>query len=1223
MCARSTSRGGARSPQPFELPTQGLPPKPVEQSPLGPSPGTRLGSSSDLRPSPGRVAFDVSPRERRALVADSSGGGHSAEVARDDDEAHGGDAHEQHAAHGAHGHGHDPPTFLSKLTSGLVCGLIFFVFCCVFSSMIFGQNPTMEVALTIGVGVHTMSMVTGSLASAQMSSCRAMMAGPDINPAVFMAEAATVITSSLCSDDTASSCTALARTQLVPTVMASIWIASLLIGLGFLALGKFRLTRVAGFIPANVTAGFLSCIGYKVLKASVDVACHTPLKWKGYYLTKVARRWRLLLPGLPIGVTLYLLKRWHNRYPAFYWPALVLIPPALFYVVVALLGRDVHLNAEGGPAGTPRPRNGTVLDAWRDANWLFPAASAQPFWSQGAELYGGLAEGLVDWGSIAACVPLWLVMVPLVCLDNLLQLASTETALQVDLEYATEMYVGGVASVANALLAGAPVYGLTKFNAINYGLSRTIDSPLPTLICGAFCGVLFFSGFPVWAYLPRFELAGLLIFAGLGFVIENLWDARKVYNRWDFASIWAVFLTNAIVGEFSPAFALLVALVVGCVLSAFGFAFKFARMATLAQPISGDYIVSSAIRSAPQEMKLGVLGCWFCVFPVQGYVFFGTASSLYTLFREHIAELSMLPPCERTKLIIVDMTEATGIDATATAVFSKVRASPRLASPPLASPPLASPRLASPPLASPRLLTSPPLASPLPCSQVRRLARVSSIELVWAGLSPKIRRRLDKVGSLEGSRVFDDLDTAVKHAEDTMLAHVHGLAQRWLIDPTARAIYNKTLLHDAISSHATQEAQIGPSHLARWAQKVREPEHEQRLSKQRRERRLREQRTAQPKPTRQPSRRSLPTGPWHSQVRMPKGGVIFSEGDEDDALYLLYLGRVQVRAPACCARRAPPVSFASPTVSGPPPVTSATRLPSHPPPASVTSTPRLPSAIWTSRHLRRCTRRPTGRSARRAPSTLGPSSTSTRSTPQRGRSPSTRRSPPSTPSCCASRRLGGRRWHGRSPRSRSSSSRPPSASRICGSRASATRTSSPAPPRAWAPPRATHSLAAAAAATRSRCDPGRPAAAASTSAPPSAGGTSSARARRSRGSRRCSMACSTAGPSTGAAARAAAAAMAAAAAATAATTEATTTRATTEASTRPSALHGTICSTLAPAGPLTAAPRATGGRRRVGESRDRRPPRMSTASARARGRAATPVGPPRCSGRTSASTAAA
>ena len=42
---------------------------------------------------------------------------------------------------------------------------------------------------------------------------------------------------------------------------------------------------------------------------------------------------------------------------------------------------------------------------------------------------------------------------------------------------------------------------------------------------------------------------------------------RKVYNRWDFASIWAVFLTNAIVGEFSPAFALLLALVVGCVLS--------------------------------------------------------------------------------------------------------------------------------------------------------------------------------------------------------------------------------------------------------------------------------------------------------------------------------------------------------------------------------------------------------------------------------------------------------------------------------------------------------------------------------------------------------------------------------------------------------------------------------------------------------------------------------
>ena len=380
--------------------------------------------------------------------------------------------HHHGAGHDHADHGHEPPTLLSKTVSGLVCGLIFFVFCCVFSSMIFGNIDSAS-ALTVGVGVHTVSMITGSVASWRISGSKAMMAGPDINPAVFMAEAATVIMSALCPDGVGS-CAPDAREQLLPTVMMSVWIGSMLIGVSFAILGYYRLTRVGGFIPANVTAGFLSCIGYKVLKASVDVATGSPLKWKAYYLTKVGKNWRLLLPGLPIGGLLYVLKRRHSRYPAVYWPTLVLIPPVIFYIIVASYGADVNLsdmyassgygsgygsgggsgygsgasggstNASGGGAGygralaaapsAPSNASGTsdeLLDEWRRANWLFPEAGPAPFWSQMEEVYGGLARDQVAWSSLVGCIPLWLVMVPVVCLDNLLQLTSTETALQV------------------------------------------------------------------------------------------------------------------------------------------------------------------------------------------------------------------------------------------------------------------------------------------------------------------------------------------------------------------------------------------------------------------------------------------------------------------------------------------------------------------------------------------------------------------------------------------------------------------------------------------------------------------------------------------------------------------------------------------------------------------------------------------------------------------------
>ena len=53
--------------------------------------------------------------------------------------------------------------------------------------------------------------------------------------------------------------------------------------------------------------------------------------------------------------------------------------------------------------------------------------------------------------------------------------------------------------------------------------------PLPS-VCGLFNAAMFLSGFPLINYLPRFFLAGLLIFAGAGFIVENLFDARSTLS---------------------------------------------------------------------------------------------------------------------------------------------------------------------------------------------------------------------------------------------------------------------------------------------------------------------------------------------------------------------------------------------------------------------------------------------------------------------------------------------------------------------------------------------------------------------------------------------------------------------------------------------------------------------------------------------------------------------
>jgi hypothetical protein len=40
-------------------------------------------------------------------------------------------------------------------------------------------------------------------------------------------------------------------------------------------------------------------------------------------------------------------------------------------------------------------------------------------------------------------------------------------------------------------------YGQTKFNVLNYGFTHQTDNPLAAVVCGLFCGTLFFVGEPV------------------------------------------------------------------------------------------------------------------------------------------------------------------------------------------------------------------------------------------------------------------------------------------------------------------------------------------------------------------------------------------------------------------------------------------------------------------------------------------------------------------------------------------------------------------------------------------------------------------------------------------------------------------------------------------------------------------------------------------------------
>jgi MFS superfamily sulfate permease-like transporter len=94
-------------------------------------------------------------------------------------------------------------------------------------------------------------------------------------------------------------------------------------------------------------------------------------------------------------------------------------------------------------------------------------------------------------------------------------------------------------------------------------MTHSTTTPVPAIVCGLFCGVLFFSSAPLIDYLPRFMLSGLLLFSAVGFLVENLWDTRRRFNRLNYSAIWAVFVINVLGGEYLSQFGLLIAIGTG------------------------------------------------------------------------------------------------------------------------------------------------------------------------------------------------------------------------------------------------------------------------------------------------------------------------------------------------------------------------------------------------------------------------------------------------------------------------------------------------------------------------------------------------------------------------------------------------------------------------------------------------------------------------------------
>ena len=768
---------------------------------------------------------------------------------------------------------HNNPTYKSLISSSVVCFIIYFVFCIVFSSVVWDPlnssldtniNPPFGVSQ--GVGINLMGIAVGSVFFAWKSGCKAIISGPDLLPVVFFAEAGVSVTTYLAAtstryvDESYSNCletyggnstsavddiSAAASdyhhrflgggpcdnhrnlaggsdelylddssiSKVVPTTLVAMMIGNLVTALLFYGLGKMKNTAsVIGFIPASVVAGFLTCIGYKVIKLAVLIS--TGYSFKHKYIKNLGidyyhenDPWLPLFLSLLYGCALYYMKRLHLVATEKLILAFIAVPLVLFFITIAITGTSMdYLRETDWFLTQARDGEGCIKDC---------AFIRTDFWQTLQVAYGGMATNLVAWGAIPRSIPIFIMGAVMTSLDNMLKLTSSEKALGIDLDYNHEMKLGGKATLISSLFAGSPAYGQTKFNVINLSIAGTSESSLPTLLLGGLCLLVFLSGVAgnIINIMPRFLLGGLCVFAGVGFLYENLWEGRKKMNRASFAIVWIIFLVNFIweffvlqhlPKEVQPMVpGLLVVFILGLVLSTFEFMFAFMHKAKDPSIRGGDVCCSSAIRSEKHDNQLAVMSGWFQVFKVESFIFFGTANNLYQQLKSHISDQKVSKPkAERAKYLIFDLTEVTGIDSSARDVFYKVH----------------------------------------------RLLKSEGINLVWAITNPKVITAFGDMGLYDGAEYFISLDLALRHVEDELLRRAHNLSQKWLVHKSVREIFERQVLANVFNISVRAEEKSFSSARLR---------------------------------------------PWSKSITLSKGDKLC--GDDDDNLYLLYDGEVQVK----------------------------------------------------------------------------------------------------------------------------------------------------------------------------------------------------------------------------------------------------------------------------------------------------------------------------------------
>ncbi|OAA49267.1 sulfate transporter family protein [Metarhizium rileyi] len=428
----------------------------------------------------------------------------------------------------------------------------------------------------------------------------------------------------------------------IATTIVAYATSSMLTGLVFYLMGRFKFGYMVGFIPRHILIGCIGGVGWFLIATGFEVSARLDgsLEYNLDTLKKLTQPDTLLLWIFPLVLAIFLFYGQSKIRSKHFLPIFILAIPLIFYVFVFSI-------------------DALETDALRDEGWIFEGPPPEEPWWYFYTLY---QFNLIHWDAILQVVPAMMALtffgvlhVPI----NVPALALNTGEDNADLD--KELKLHGYSNFLSGCLGSMQnylVYANTVFFVRSGGDSRLAGY----MLAAATFGVMMI-GPSLIGFIPVMMVGTLIFDLGFELLLEAIWLPRKKLKVAEYLTVIVIVLVMGM-HDF------VVGIGVGILLAFVSLIIQTSRVSVVRGTYDGGIVSSTVRRNPSQHHYLNQVGQQIYIMKLTGYLFFGTIVSVEENIRALLDDHAFSK--KPIKFLILDLWHVTGLDYSAGEAFNTI-----------------------------------------------------------------------------------------------------------------------------------------------------------------------------------------------------------------------------------------------------------------------------------------------------------------------------------------------------------------------------------------------------------------------------------------------------------------------------------------------------------------------------------------------------------------------